>query len=153
MGQIHDMVIKRLVTHCDDRGYFREVLRDDDGLMRRFGQTSITKTYPGVIKAFHWHRKQDDLWYVVDGMARVVLHDLREDSPTRGVTQTVYAGEDNPVLILIPAGVAHGYQVLGVKPILLFYHTTESYDRQAPDEERIPFDDESIGYDWSIQNR
>lgn len=153
MGKIHDVVIKKLVTHADDRGYFREVLRDDDDLLRRFGQTSITKTYPGVIKAFHWHQRQDDLWYVVDGMARVVLHDRRPESPTCGETQVIYAGEDNPVLILIPVGVAHGYQVLGNKPVILFYHTTESYNPQDPDEERIPFDDPSINFDWSIKNR
>ncbi|NLF77405.1 MAG: spore coat protein, partial [Chloroflexi bacterium] len=70
MGKIHDVVIKKLVTYSDDRGYFREILRDDDNLMTRFGQTSFTKTYPGVIKAFHWHKHQDDLWYVADGMAR-----------------------------------------------------------------------------------
>ena len=153
MGKIHDVVIKPLITHSDDRGYFREILRDDDDLLSRFGQTSITKTYPGVIKAFHWHKKQDDLWYVADGMARVVLHDLRDESPTRGETQVIYAGEDNAVLILIPAGVAHGYQVIGPKPVLLFYHVTQSYDPAAPDEERIPYDDPSIGFDWSIQFR
>jgi dTDP-4-dehydrorhamnose 3,5-epimerase len=153
MGKIHDVVIKQLVTYSDDRGYFREVLRDDDNLMARFGQTSMTKTYPGVIKAFHWHRHQDDLWYVADGMARVVLHDMRETSPTYRQTQVIYAGEDNPLLILIPAGIAHGYQVIGTRPVLLFYHTTQSYDPTAPDEERIPFDDPAIGFDWSIKNR
>jgi dTDP-4-dehydrorhamnose 3,5-epimerase len=153
MGKIHDVVIKKLVTHCDDRGYLREILRDDDQLMQRFGQTTITKTYPGVIKAFHWHQKQDDLWYVADGMARIVLYDRRPDSPTYGQTQVIYAGEDNPLLVLIPAGIAHGYQVLGNKPVLLLYHTTQSYNPSAPDEERIPFDDPTIGFDWSIQNR
>lgn len=153
MGKIHDVVIKNLATHSDDRGYFREVLRDDDELMTRFGQTSFTKTYPGVVKAFHWHNHQDDLWYVADGMARVVLYDQREDSPTHDETQVIYAGEDNPVLILIPAGIAHGYQVIGVKPVLLFYHTTQSYNPAEPDEERIPFDDPVIGFDWSIKNR
>jgi dTDP-4-dehydrorhamnose 3,5-epimerase len=153
MPAIHDVVVKKLVTHSDDRGYFREVLRDDDGLLRRFGQTAVTKTYPAVIKAFHWHNNQDDLWYVVDGMARVVLYDRRPESPTCGHTQVVFAGDDNPVLILIPAGVAHGYQVLGNKPVVLFYHVTESYNPKAPDEQRIPFDDPDIGFDWSIQNR
>jgi dTDP-4-dehydrorhamnose 3,5-epimerase len=153
MAKIHDIVIKRLVTHSDDRGYFREILRDDDGLLARFGQTSVTKTYPGIIKAFHWHKTQDDLWYVADGMARVVLHDVRPDSPSYGVTQVVYAGEDNPVLITIPAGVAHGYQVLGNKPVLLFYHVTRSYDAENPDEERIPWDDPGIGFDWAVKNR
>jgi len=153
MGNIHDVIIKSLVTHSDDRGYFREILREDDGLLSRFGQTSITKTYPGVIKAFHYHKKQDDLWYIADGMVRVVLHDIRPSSPTHGSTQVVYAGEDNPVLILIPVGVAHGYQVLGNKPALLFYHVTRSYDPDDPDEERLPWDDPTIDFDWSVKNR
>ena len=153
MPAIRDVVVKPLVTHSDDRGYFREVLRDDDHLLSRYGQTSVTKTYPGVIKAFHWHAKQDDIWYVADGMARVVLYDRRPDSPTRGVTQVIYAGENNPVVIAIPIGVAHGYQVLGPKPVLLFYHVTQAYDPKAPDEMRLAFDDPEIGFDWRIQNR
>lgn len=153
MGKIHDVIIKPLVTHSDDRGYFREILRDDDALLKRFGQTAITRTYPGVIKAFHWHRDQDDLWYVADGMARIVLYDRRPESPTCGQTQVIYAGEDNPVLILIPTGLAHGYQVIGHKPVLLFYHVTKSYDPAHPDEQRIPFDDPEINFDWSIRNR
>ncbi len=153
MPPIHDVVVKQLITRSDDRGYFREILREDDNLLRHFGQTSITKTYPGVIKAFHWHNHQDDIWYVASGMTRVVLHDRREGSPTKGVTQVVYAGEDNPVIILIPIGVAHGYQVLGNQPVILFYHVTKAYDPKEPDEERIPWDDPEIGFDWSIQNR
>lgn len=153
MGKIHDVIIKPLVTHSDDRGYFREILRDDDSLLKHFGQTAITKTYPGVIKAFHWHQDQDDLWYVADGMARVVLYDRRPESSTCGQTQVIYAGEDNPVLILIPTGIAHGYQVIGHKPVLLFYHVTKSYDPAHPDEMRIAFDDPEINFDWSIKNR
>jgi dTDP-4-dehydrorhamnose 3,5-epimerase len=153
MPSIHDVVIKKLTTHSDDRGYFREIVREDDHLLRRFGQSAVTKTYPGVIKAFHWHAGQDDVWYVVDGMARVVLYDRRPDSPTCGLTQVVYAGDENPVAILIPAGIAHGYQVLGVKPVILMYHVTQAYNPQAPDEQRIAFDDPAIGFDWSIQNR
>jgi dTDP-4-dehydrorhamnose 3,5-epimerase len=153
MAAIHDIVIKKLTTHSDDRGYFREVVREDDQLLSHFGQSSITKTYPGVIKAFHWHNHQDDVWYVVDGMARIVLYDRRAGSPTHGVTQVVYAGDDNPVAVLIPAGIAHGYQVLGPKPVVLFYHVTKAYDSRSPDEQRIAFDDPEIGFDWSIQNR
>ncbi len=152
-GKIHDVVVKSLVTHSDDRGYIREIVRDDDDLLRRFGQTAITKSYPGVIKAFHWHEDQDDVWYVAGGMARVVLYDRRPASPTYGITQVIYAGEDNPIALLIPAGLAHGYQVLGNEPVLLFYHVTKSYDPKHPDEQRIPFDDPEIGFDWSIKNR
>jgi dTDP-4-dehydrorhamnose 3,5-epimerase len=153
MPNLHDVIIKTLITHPDDRGFFREVLRDDDKLLSNFGQTSVTVTYPGVIKAFHYHEKQDDLWYVASGMAQVVLYDMREDSDTYKQTQVIYAGEQNPVLIKIPIGVAHGYRVLGDKPVMLFYHTTMSYDAKNPDEKRIPFDDPGIGFDWTTQNR
>lgn len=145
---IEGVIIKDLARHCDERGYLLEIVRDDDGLLERFGQTTYTMTYPGVVKAFHWHSFQDDLWYVAQGEAMVVLHDLREDSPTHGNTQVVYAGEHSPKLIVIPPRVAHGYRVLGDKPVGLFYHTTRSYDPRQPDEERIPFDDPSIGFDW-----
>ena len=140
--------IKHLVRHCDERGYLLEVLRDDDELLERFGQTTYTMTYPGVIKAFHWHKKQYDLWYVAMGEARVVLYDLREESPTYRKIQVIYAGEHKPLLIVIPPGVAHGYQVLGDKPVGLFYHTTRSYDPSDPDEERIAYDDPAIAFDW-----
>lgn len=151
--EIKGVKIKKLIRHCDDRGYFTELLRDDEKLLKKFGQTSFTVTYPGVIKAFHWHKKQDDLWFVSDGMAQVVLYDMRKDSPTYKQTQVIFAGDENPVLILIPVGVAHGYRVLGPKPVKLFYHTTESYDPKKPDEERIPFDDKEIGFDWATQNK
>jgi dTDP-4-dehydrorhamnose 3,5-epimerase len=153
IGKINDVIVKKLITHPDDRGYFREILRDDDNMLRRFGQTAITKSHPGVIKAFHWHEDQDDIWYVASGMARVVLYDRRPRSPSTGVTQVIYAGDDNPVSILIPTGIAHGYQVLGVDPVLLFYHVTKSYNPAAPDEQRIPWNDPTIGFDWTIQNR
>ncbi len=147
------VVLKALVRHGDDRGFFQEILREDEGLLRRFGQASLSKTYPGVIKAFHYHKRQDDLWFFPVGHAQVVLHDLRSDSPSRGETQVFYMGEDLPSLLLIPAGVAHGYRVLGPTPLMIVYFTTEAYVREDPDEYRIPWDDPAIGFDWSTRNR
>lgn len=148
---ISGVTIKKIITHVDDSGYLREVLRDDDALLTKFGQTTVTSAHPGYIKAFHWHKKQDDLWYIAQGMAQVVLYDRRPDSPTHGQTQVIYAGDQNAALIMIPAGVAHGYRVLGNTPVLLFYHTTESYNAKNPDEERIPYNDPTIGFDWTTK--
>lgn len=150
---IEGVKVKKLVRHCDDRGFFQEILRDDEGLLRRFGQASMSLTYPGVIKAFHWHERQDDLWFFPSGNAQVVLHDLREGSPTRGQTDVYYMGEHNPILLLIPAGVAHGYRVLGEKPAVIIYFTTESYNPADPDEKRLPWNDPSIGFDWTTKFR
>jgi dTDP-4-dehydrorhamnose 3,5-epimerase len=150
---IEGVVVKPLVVHADDRGLLMEVLRDDEPVFREVKQTTFTLTYPGVIKAFHWHRRQWDVWFFASGMAQTVLYDLREGSPTCGRTDVLYMGEQRPLVVAIPPGVAHGYRVLGSMPAGLFYHTTEHYDPAAPDEERIPFDDPRVGFDWATRNR
>jgi len=153
MGIIEGVVTKQLVRHCDDRGFFMEILRDDDKLLTRFGQSSLSMSYPGVIKAFHYHERQDDIWFFPVGNAQVVLHDLRETSPTKGVTNVFYMGEINPLLLLIPKGVAHGYRVLGSNPVIITYYTTEAYDPASPDEQRLAWNDAGINFDWTTENR
>lgn len=148
---IKDVVIKKLVRHSDDRGFFMEVLRNDDEILKKFGQASMSKSYPGVIKAFHYHDRQDDIWFFPVGNAQVVLYDLREDSSTKGETNVFYLGEDNPQLVLIPKGVAHGYRVLGNEPACIVYFTTESYDPKDPDEKRLEWNDPMINFDWTTK--
>ena len=153
LKEITGVIVKQLKINSDDRGFFAEILKFGEKSFQEIKQTSYTETYPGVIKAFHWHKKQWDIWFVAAGMAQVVLHDLRKKSPTQGETEVIYAGENNRVVIVIPPGVAHGYRVLGRKKVGLFYHTTEAYNPRNPDEERIPFDDPKIGFDWTTKNR
>lgn len=151
---IEGVKIKKLVKHCDDRGFFAELVRDDEPeLLSEFGQASWSMSYPGVIKAFHYHEKQDDLWFFPSGNAQVVLHDLRDSSSTKGKTDVYYLGEENPIMLLIPKGVAHGYRVLGEKPATIIYFTTKSYDRKNPDEKRIKWNDPSIGFNWDTKFR
>jgi len=152
-GKIEGVKYKKLTRHSDERGYFEEIIRDDEDFVKKFGQLSASKTNPSVIKAFHYHEKQDDIWFFPCGNAKVVLHDLRENSKTKGITEVFMMGGDNPGSLLIPKGVAHGYQVLGTEPVIITYLTTESYDPQSPDEKRIEWDDPKIGFDWSIKNR
>ncbi len=138
---------KTLITHSDERGFFREVLRvTDDIFSEGFGQWSHSLGHTGVIKAWHWHRKQVDWWYVPFGVAKAALYDLREESPTFGLTNEFMMGDGyDPMVLKIPPGVAHGLKVIQ-GPAHLFYITSRVYDPQ--DEGRIPHDDEGIGYDW-----
>jgi len=145
--------VKQLRVHSDDRGSLMEVLRADDPFFAEIKQTTYTEAFPGVIKAFHWHKRQKDIWFFATGMAQVVLYDLRPDSPTAGQRQVLYMGSRNPLVLCIPEYVAHGYRVLGTQPAGLFYHTTAVYDPAHPDEERIPFDDPRVGFDWRTQSR
>ena len=155
---IKGVTVKKLVVHPDiqdvhqpetKQGILAEILRSDEDLFSKFGQSTFTITHPGTIKGFHWHEKQDDLWFVATGKVVIVLHDLREASPTFRKTETIYAGAGDYKLVVIPTGVAHGYKVLSEEPVILFYHTTEAYDAKSPDEKRVPYDDPSIGFDWN----
>ena len=150
---IDGVLVKKLTVYSDDRGCLMEILKAGDPLYKDIKQTTFTEAHPGVIKAFHWHKHQFDLWFFSSGMAQVVLHDVREDSKTAGQTDVFYMGEKNPILLLIPPGVAHGYRVLGNRSAGLFYHTTEAYDPKNPDEERRAHDDPKIGFDWSTRPR
>ncbi len=130
-------------------GIFMEVLRDDDGLMSHFGQSNFTIANEGTIKAFHWHKSQDDLWFLAAGRAAIVLYDRRGNSKTFGEIQIIYGGTDDYKLVLVPSGVVHGYKVLSKEPCLLFYHVTKAYNRENPDEERIDPFDKTINFDWN----
>lgn len=139
----------------DDRGYFLEIARMGKGLPSEFPhastQVSAALSYPGTIKAFHFHRHQTDFWVPVQGMLQVALVDLRQHSPTYASKNTLYIGKFRPWQVLIPPGVGHGYKVIGPEPALLVYLTNRFYD--PGDEGRIPYDDSRIQYDWEIQHK
>lgn len=155
-GKLDGVLIKELKVWKDkpdlkqdvEPGIFMEVLRDDDEMLKKFGQSNFTIAAKNTIKAFHWHKGQDDLWFLATGRSAIVLYDKRDDSPTEGQTEVIYGGTDDYKLILIPVGIVHGYKVLSEEPCLLFYHVTKAYNPENPDEERIdPFDKE-INFDW-----
>lgn len=148
---IDGVKIKKIETHADNRGYFREILRDDEKLLH-FGQASISLTKPGVIKAFHWHKYQDDIFYVVGGKAQVVLYDMRKASKTYKQINTFVMSDKDQKLIFIPKKVAHGYKALGKKPLVMLYLMSRSYNKKKPDEQRIPYNDEGIGFNWTKYN-
>jgi dTDP-4-dehydrorhamnose 3,5-epimerase len=139
----------------DDRGYFLEVQRIGEGLAAHFPkdstQISAAFNYPGIIKAFHFHRHQTDCWTPALNMLQIVLVDLRPESPTFGHRNTIYAGNIRPWQILIPPGVAHGYKVLNAGPSLLIYATDRFYN--PADEGRIGHNDPRLNYDWELQHK
>ncbi len=144
-----------LALYPDDRGYFLEIQRLGRGLAADFPpattQISAAMNYPGAIKAFHYHLGQTDCWTPVKGLLQVALVDLRLGSPTFGRRNTIYLGALRPWQALIPAGVAHGYKVIGGEASLLVYMTDRFYN--PADEGRIPYNDASINYDWETQRK
>ncbi|MDP2673765.1 MAG: dTDP-4-dehydrorhamnose 3,5-epimerase family protein [Dehalococcoidia bacterium] len=148
---IQGVEIKQLARHADERGFLMELLRSDDPIFTRFGQCYVSMNYPGVIRAWHWHKKQDDFFVVVKGMIKVGLYDLREGSPTQGEAAELYLGDNNSIMLKIPVGVVHGYKTVGTEPSLLINFPSELYNPQEPDEYRLPWDTDQIPFDWDIQ--
>jgi dTDP-4-dehydrorhamnose 3,5-epimerase len=147
--------VKSFPLWPDDRGYFLEITRIGQGLPAEFPssstQVSAALSYPGTIKAFHYHRHQTDFWVPAMGMFQVALVDLRSESNSFGRKNTLFVGGFRPWHILIPPGVAHGYKVIGAAPAMLVYVTDKFYN--PSDEGRIPYDDPSIRYDWETQHK
>jgi dTDP-4-dehydrorhamnose 3,5-epimerase len=141
---IDGVVLKQLVTHADERGFFREVIRESDGFFDHFGQWSHSLMYAGTTKAWHIHQKQTDWWYAI-GAIKVALYDTREGSPTKGQLMELLMGDLHVTCLKIPPGVAHGCHALQLSHLL--YITSRVYSPE--DEGRIPHDDATIGYDWT----
>jgi dTDP-4-dehydrorhamnose 3,5-epimerase len=146
---IHDVKTKKLRLIPDERGWLMEILRNDDGeLFTKFGQTYVSATYPGVVKAWHYHKKQVDHFACVAGMVKLVLIDTREDSPTRGAVNEFFLGAQNPTLVQVPNLVYHGWKCISLEPSLVVNVTTEPYHYSDPDEYRLD-PHGTLPYDWT----
>ncbi len=145
---IEGVKIKKLRVIPDERGRLMEMLRDDDEIFRKFGQVYLTTAYPGVVKGWHYHKKQTDNFAVVSGMMKVALYDGRKDSPTHGEVNEFFMGVHNPILIQIPPFVYHGFKCISESEALVVNIPTEVYNYDQPDEFRVHPHDNDIPYDW-----
>jgi len=146
---IDGVTIKHLRLIPDERGRLMEILRTDDKEFTKFGQVYVTTAYPGVIKAWHYHKLQDDNMTVLKGMAKIVLYDNREGSSTKGEINEFFVGEHNHILIHIPKLVWHGFKCISEDETIVVNIVTECYNYEQPDEYRKPPHDSDIPYDWS----
>ncbi len=152
---IEGVTIQPFPLWPDDRGYFLEVARLGNGLVQSFPaettQVSAAINYPGIIKAFHYHKHQTDYWVPAAGLLQVALVDLRPGAATYGIKNTLYVGALRPWQLLIPPGVGHGYKVIGEQPSMLIYITDKTYN--PGDEGRIAYSHPDIAYDWELQHK
>ena len=137
------IVIKPLRRHVDERGFFMELMRADwkDVLGEDvFVQANLSITYPGIVRAWHRHRRgQVDYFIVIRGCAKICAY----DEETKELDEIISCG-DNPQVVRIPGHYWHGFKALGVEPVWLVYFVTKLYDYKNPDEERRPWNDPTI---------
>ncbi len=111
-GQIDGVIIKKLVKFPDRRGFLCETFRLDElppDLKPVMSYVSYTE--PGIIRGPHEHIEQTDIFaFVGPGNFHLKLWDNRKESATYGTWLEIFAGRDNPLTVVIPPGVVHGYQ-------------------------------------------
>jgi len=146
---IEGVKIKKLKIIPDDRGRLMEILRSDDEIFGKFGQVYMTTAYPGIIKAWHYHKIQTDNFTCIKGKMRLGLYDARKDSPTVGQVEEYVISLENPMLVQIPPEVYHGFKCMGEEEAVVINTVTEPYNPDNPDEYRVDAYDSDIPFDWT----
>ena len=147
--RIEGVKTKTLRVIPDERGWLMEILRADDSeLFTKFGQAYVSATYPGVVKAWHYHQRQIDNFACVAGMVKLVLVDTRPGSRTNGAFNEFFIGTHNPMLVQVPNLVYHGWKCISTDVSLVVNVPTEPYAYAEPDEYRLE-PHGTLPYNWS----
>ncbi|AZI42072.1 dTDP-4-dehydrorhamnose 3,5-epimerase [Deinococcus psychrotolerans] len=144
--QIEGVWFHALKKNRSENGAFMEYLRlGDEGVQGLPGQLtprqiSMSWAAPGRINAFHIHVKeeQNEIWCVVGGQLMIWLVDCRENSPTAGVKRKLVFSGEQPMMVYIPSGVAHGYQASD-QGATLIYAMDAQFNLADPNEGRLPW--------------
>jgi len=112
---IKDVIIKELKLHHDQRGWLAELFRHDE-IPEKFHpvMSYVSMTKPDVARGPHEHEDQADMFcFIGPSTFRLYLWDNRPDSPTYKKAFRIEGGESNPLMVIVPAGVVHGYKNVG----------------------------------------
>ncbi len=149
-NKIEGVIITPLSRIPDERGAILHMLRNDEPSFQKFGETYGSLVHPGSIKAWHLHKTMTLNYVVPFGKIKLVLYDMRDNSPTKGKLMELFLGRDNYVRVTIPPGIANGFKGIGTKDSLVINITTHPYD---PEEiSRIDPFTKDIPYNWDIKH-
>jgi dTDP-4-dehydrorhamnose 3,5-epimerase len=146
---IKDVQVVTFQAFGDERGRFMETFRKEWFPQCSWEkiQTNRSDSQVGVLRGLHYHFHQVDYWVVAAGKIRAALYDLRPDSPTRGVAQTLEMGEENLVGVFVPVGVAHGFVTLTNATLL---YIVDNY-YTGGDEYGVAWNDPDIAMPWDVE--
>lgn len=148
---IDGVIITPLRQIFDERGRVMHMMSIDSPVFRKFGEIYFSTTHPGVVKAWHMHKEMTLNYAVIHGEIKFVLYDDRAESKTRGKIQEIFVSPENYVLVTVPPMIWNGFKGVGTISSIVANCSTLPHD---PNEIiRLDPNDESIPYDWALQNR
>ncbi|MEM9515324.1 MAG: dTDP-4-dehydrorhamnose 3,5-epimerase family protein [Actinomycetota bacterium] len=140
---------RRIERNSDDRGWFAEyfVAGDDQGIDPV--QWSVVRSAPRVLRGMHLHVGHDEFFSIVSGRVTLGLHDLRALSPTFGRAATYeFCGAD-PIQLIFPRGLVHGW--LFHEESVHLQATSRAHDDYHPqDNHGCHWSDPELGIAWPM---
>lgn len=148
---IEGVILTPLKQIFDERGKVMHMLREDSPIFERFGEIYFSCTHPGVVKAWHLHKKMTLNYAVIFGEIKFVLYDDRPDSKTKGAVQEFFISPENYMLVTVPPMIWNGFKSVGSSPSIVancstLPHSSDELIRQSPDSPEIP-------YAWALEHR
>ncbi len=168
---IQGVRVQRLTNILDERGSLTEIFTENQGeFFRPTRHCYVSRVYPGVVKAWHFHKIQEDAFTNLHGTLKLVLFDCRPGSPTEGLVNEFFMGYDNPLTVRVPPFVLHGFKGVegGGGMCIAVNNCSHPYRYNEPDEYRVDAHDaaqqakdfaalglpyKAVPYEWARKDR
>ena len=146
MNTIEKIKVIKNKLYFDNRGYFKEILKEKD-FRKRFPFVVMSLSKKNVLRGLHIQLKNPQGKYisVLKGEIFDVGVDLRNGSKTFGKHYTNILSEKNSKSLYIPPGFAHGFVGIGQNNYVIY--SCSSY-RNRQSEIGIKFDDPILKIKW-----
>ena len=147
--KIKDLLIIKKKSFKDNRGYLRELYRENV-LSKRFKFEILSNSKKNVLRGLHLQKKKSQGKYVtvLNGKAFDVAVDLRKNSKTFGKYVSIILSSKKNISFYIPEGFAHGFCTLE-KNTIMHYNCTNY--RDAKSEVGILWNDPILDIRWPIK--
>ena len=126
--RLHGVLLEPRRQIFDDRGAVMHALRADWPQFERFGETYVSLVKEGTVKAWKLHRIMTQHFVVPYGEIKLVIHDDRPDSPTRGGVQEIVTGIGHYGLVRLPPGLWYGFKGRGPGDSLIVNCASHPHD-------------------------
>ena len=148
------LILIRPQVFEDNRGYFFESYNEEKMLGGSFNETFVqdneSLSNAGVLRGLHFQNPpyaQGKLVRVVAGAVMDVVVDIRKSSASYMKHYSVELSDENKLMLYIPPGFAHGFEVTSASAEFL-YKTTDYW---YPEHERsLLWNDPQLGVPWPL---
>ncbi len=147
--KIKDLLIIKKKTFKDNRGYFKELFRENI-LSKKFKFEILSNSKKNVLRGLHLQKKHPQGKYVtvLNGKVFDVAVDLRKNSRTFGQYVSIILDSKENKSFFIPEGFAHGFCTLENNTIM--HYKCTNY-RDAKSEVGIIWNDRDLNIKWPIK--